>query len=214
MVYDVQATAILPPYPSNGMPIWRNEIPATPIDTDPQFLLPPNQIPFVDPFSSIERAGCTLVRDHYDLECSADNALIKFGCSWFSTLQWVSFSNTEELSLVAECQTLTQDWKNLNPQSLYLVGCAFKRTVGYIFYIKDEYVLLDTRNEIQEIFLPLENPDDALSYVQLMTGLEVVDNFTFDLTLLYLQTNIYSTFVTEDDGIFRMNLYYSKGCSC
>jgi hypothetical protein len=212
--YDPDATPNIPPTGSISMwNIWGNSIPATPVEATPQFVAYP---PPADLASNAQnlflQAGC--IKDQYNIYCPPESQLSRFDCWWiFADTSWIAFPTNQDLSLVAECSTEIDYWEKA-PEDLYIAGCAFQFKVGYIFKIKEEYVLVNTIEQMKEQFIPIESSSAALCYAQMMTGLHAYFDPSFDPTLLYLQESIEGTHVTEPDGSYIMNLYHTRECGC
>jgi hypothetical protein len=212
--YDPNATPAMPPIWSISMwNIWGNSIPATPVEATPQFVAyPPPADLATDAQDLFVQAGC--IEDQYNIYCPPESPLSQFDCWWiFADPSWIAYPTNQDPSLVAECNTEVE-YREKAPEDLFIAGCAFRFKVGYIFKIKEEYVLVNTIEQMKELFIPIESSSAALSYAQMMTGLQAYFNLSFDPTLLYLQESIEGTHVTEVDGSYSMNLYHTRGCGC
>ena len=215
MNYDPQATPRIPPTGSVSMMIWGEAIPATPVAATPQFVLhPPPYLSENDP-NLLAQAGCEISPHTLDATCAPDSPLNQYGCFFLTYPEWIHFKKpAPEVSLVATCYQYIEDPEDAPQGAIHIVGCAFKKIPQYIFQVQGEYVSVDTIQELQELYLPLESAAQALSYAQLRTGLHAYFDLSYDPTLLYLQDTIESTQVTEIAAGYRMNLYHKTGCSC
>jgi hypothetical protein len=212
--YDPNATPDIPPIWSISVSnIWGNSIPATPVEVTPQFIayLPPADLA-TNAQDLFIQAGCIV--DQYNIYCPPESQLSRFDCWWiFADTSWIAYPMNQDLSLVVECSTEI-DYSEKAPEDLYIAGCAFQFKVGYIFKIKEEYVLVNTIEQMKELFVPIESSSTALSYAQMMTGLNAFFDPSFDPTLLYLQESIEGTHVSEVAGSYIMNLYHTRVCGC
>lgn len=212
--YNPKATPDMPPaYSISSWDMWRSIIPATPVAATPQFIAyPPPAELATNAQDLFIQAGC--VSDQYNIACPPESPLSRFDCRRiFTDLSWLAYPAAQDISLVAQCFTKI-DYREKAPDDLYFLGCAFQSKAGYIFKIQEEYVLANTIEQMQELFLPIESASAALSYAQMMTGLRADFTPSFDPTLLYLQASIQGTHVTEVDGSYIMNLYHNHECGC
>jgi hypothetical protein len=115
---------------------------------------------------------------------------------------------------VAICRIETEEHEAAKINGLYLSGCAFKTENHYIFQVDGEYVLVSSLDELKRLFVPVESPEEAVSFAQLVTGLEATYNFTYDPYLMYFHETIEATHVTQAGDVFEMNLFNMEGCSC
>ncbi|MEJ2709872.1 MAG: hypothetical protein P8074_19840 [Anaerolineales bacterium] len=214
MVYDENATPRIPPGISVSMIIWGQTIPATPVASTPQFVLHPTPAGLTtSTHDRLIQAGCHL-DDSIFANCDADSPLTDFDCSSIVNPEWITFNPGQDLALVAACWKLYENMDKIPEDALYVVGCAFRQTVGYIFQNDKQYVLINTPEQMQERFAPIESASEALSYAQMMTGLHAYFDFSFDPSLLYFQESMDGTQVTVADAGYRMNLYHSQVCFC
>ena len=212
--YDPKATPNMPPEWSVSMwNIWAGYIPATPVEATPQFIpYPPPADLAGNAQDLLNQAGCKL--DNHKAYCAQDSPLSRFNChSRVADPSWIAFPTMPDISLVGECGTEI-DYRETAPEDLYIQGCAFRSKAGYIFKIKDEYVLVNTIEQMKALFVPIGSATEALSYAQMMTGLQAYFALSFDDSLLYLQASIEGTHVTEIEGSYFMNLYHTRGCGC
>ena len=213
MAYDANATPNIPPRYSVSWWIWGNAIPATPIESTPQLVSnPPPEVQSNSEALLLE-AGCEK-SSSYDVQCAQDSPLKAFDCFFMTDPREIYFKPTEDFSLVAGCDIWTEDWENPPEGTIYISGCAFKFSQGYIFKTNEKYVLIDTIEKLNDLFLPIDSTTKALSYALMRTGLHAYFDFSYDPILLYLQDSIEGTHIIEDAGGFVMNLYHSQSCGC
>lgn len=213
MVYDPDARLEIPPWGSISMLFWGQAVPVQPIQATPEFISYPDPQLEEDAEGLIEEAGCQ--RDeHGDVECPEESALSGFGCAWMEDPRGVGFGLEPKNPLVAVCQILTEEHEAAKAGGVHLIGCAFKRTIHYIFLEENDYVLVSSADELIEMFAPIDSPEEALSYAQMVTGLEARYGFEYDPTLMYFDESIEGTRVSETESGFEMNLFNLQGCGC
>jgi hypothetical protein len=209
----MNATPNIPPRYSVSWWIWGKAIPATPIEAAPKFISHPPPDLSSNTDDLLLEAGCEKP-SHYDVSCVQDSPLKAFDCFFITDPKQIYSKPEENFSLVAGCVLLTEDWEKPPEGTIYISGCAFKFKKGYIFKSAGEYVLIDTVEELDKLFIPIDSPTEALSYALMRTGLNAKFEFTYDPTLLYLQDTIEGTHITEEGGGYVMNLYHSEVCGC
>jgi hypothetical protein len=214
MHYDDSATLELPPDHSMSMLFWGQGVPVTPVETTPEFIQYPTPAAPPNASDPLSQAGCQVGRFWWDVTCTPDSPLNRFGCAYLGDPQEVAYGLQPMIPLVAICMIETEEWEAAKAGGIYMVGCAFKSTVHYIFKIEDEYVLVSSADELNEMFAPIDSPEEAVSYAQLVTGLEAIYGFSYDPTLMYFHEMIEGTHVTKTDGLFDMNLFNYAECGC
>jgi hypothetical protein len=211
--YNKDAQPFLPPISSVSMPIWGNLLPVNSIGFKPRFVDSPSPRLPGGRQQLLEEADCRF-NFQSDLECTPDSPLNRFGCEWLYDTGDIDFGLDPNYPLVAECFYTPKNSDDPRDQYLFRRGCAFKLDTGYIFKIDDEYVMVNTEHELQEMFAPIENAAEALNYSQLITGLSAIYEFAYDHYLIYFQKTIEGTHVTEEDGSYLINLYHIDYCGC
>jgi hypothetical protein len=106
-------------------------------------------------------------------------------------------------SLVAFCEG------NMNPH----IYENYVYTGVYIFKINGQYVLVKSIAEMQTLFAPIQDADEALSYALLATGL--VAKYDFETQFVaYLQEVVEDTHVIQNNDGFVVYLYHFtwRGC--
>ena len=115
---------------------------------------------------------------------------------------------------MAICKIETEEHEAAKTNGLYLSGCAFRTENRYIFQVDGEYVLVSSLEELKQLFVPIDSPEQAVSYAQLVTGLDATYDFTYDSTLMYFHEILLATHVTQRGDAFEMNLFDFVECSC
>lgn len=210
-IYDQSAVAELPPRITVNMPIWHEELPLLVIDHEPEFV---DSIPPVtpgEPDAVLSRVGCA--RENGAIICAEESPWQVFKCDELITLGINNTGLPPEIHFYAEC-LIAEDEKEGRDSYLYRKGCAFRKNVAYIIGSNNDYRLIRTPLELQEIWQPIETPEEALSYALLMTGLSATYHFEGQPNLLYFKDPIEGTRVTEKDGEYLINLFHYQTCLC
>jgi hypothetical protein len=212
MVYNENATLEIPPAGSNAMLFWGQALPVMPVESTPEFISYPTPQPPSDSGDYLVQEGCRL-NEYGFIACPQDSPLSQFGCDYFHEPQGIDSGLGPNIPLVATCEKETEEWEAAKAGGVYLSGCAFQREIHYIFNNEDDYVLVSSE-ESSKTWLPIDSPAEALSYAQLVTGLEAFYGFTYDPTLMYFAESVEGSHVTQTDGGFEMNLFNFAACSC
>ncbi|MBN1484683.1 MAG: hypothetical protein JXA37_08170 [Chloroflexia bacterium] len=75
-------------------------------------------------------------------------------------------------------------------------------------------VLAESEKVMQDLFAPIESPEEALIYAQLLSGLQSRDTFLYNKDLTYFQAVIQTTQVRETSEGYIVNLFHSEVCGC
>lgn len=213
IVYDANATLEIPPAGSNEMLFWGQALPVMPLETTPEFISYPTPQPPAGSGELLEAAGCQV--DEFGIvTCPADSPLARFGCDFMYYPKELASGLDPQNPLVAECGITTEEWEAARAGGVVLSGCAFKSEIHYVFMVGDEYVLVSSKEALQELIAPIDTPAEALSYARLVTGLRAIHSFSYEPTFMYFQESIAGTHVTKTDGGFEMNLFNFAACSC
>ncbi|MBN1811141.1 MAG: hypothetical protein JXA14_04825 [Anaerolineae bacterium] len=210
----------IPPYNSDAKPdlppdsisysIWGADgIPATPIASKPHFINHPALQVKVDA-TLIEEAGCIARfpnNEQPSLACDDGSPLARFECEVLLTSRFdVGFGLDPAYPLVAMCYY----WSDA--EGLYGAG-TFR--VGHIFEVDDNYVLVNSAAEMQGMFAPIDSPEEALSYTQLLTGLRAGYEFKPRFgKQMFLQEVIQDTHVTDMGHGYFVHPYHSPTLGC
>ena len=195
------------------MPLWGGKLPVKPIDSTPQFTpypTPQGMEHSVDPLIGF---GCEL--DHWGwATCPSDNPLYRFGCDDLVDPRGISYGLDPAIPLVAICKIRTDEHEAAKTNGLYLTGCAFRSENHYIFEFDRQNVLVSNADELKQLFTPIDSPQEAVSYAQLVTGLDAAYSFEYDPTLMYFHESISATHPVQTGDAFEMNLFQSQWCGC
>jgi hypothetical protein len=214
MHYDPAATLEIPPWGSVSMLFWGSQLPVQPYLDTPAFITYSTPQPPPGSGDLLAQAGCQVVDIWGTAECSPDSPLQRFDCTFIVDPGVVGWGLEPDASLVAECQVLTEEHEAAKAGGVHLVGCAFKRTVHYIFKVGDEYTLVSSQDELRQLLVPIDTPAEALSYAQMVTGLDAVAAFSYDPTLMYFHAFIPGTRLDQVGRTFEVCLFHRQGCGC
>lgn len=97
-------------------------------------------------------------------------------------------------------------------------GCMLAEYVHYMVYDGEQYQIIASRNDLKQIFAPIETPEEALSYVLAATDLHV----SYDGVIGHVTPQHYRYFVTEFEDThvvavengYSMNIFESQECGC
>jgi hypothetical protein len=211
--YDPQATPNLPPAHSVDMPIWGQHLPLDVIDHIPRFIAYPTPPARENLAGVLSQAGCAR-QSIWTIECAAGSPLLDFGCAELANPGIDDAGLGSEVQLVALCLNPLDETDLEQAPNFYRHYCAFRRDVAYILKDKDGYRLIKTPAELKTLLVPVDTPEKALTYVEMMTGLTAIYDLEPDSGLLYFQDPIEGTHVTETDGVYTLNLFHFMVCLC
>lgn len=208
-----QATAKIPINRPIGFGIWGNEIPAEPVEGEPQFIhhSPPAGLVPLDS-SLLIQAGCDLSNEYY-ADCSANSTLQAYGCSGIYPAD-LDFEQQTGLALMGLCGRSTDEDILTPGDGIFLRGCAFREKIGYLFQTGSGIVLVNNLEDLRQRFAPIESEAEAISYSQLATGLVARFELEPSPYLVYLQNSIEDTRADSVDSGYRVNLYHQPYCHC
>lgn len=207
--YRVGVYPKLPPSYSVNDGIWPDGIPAKPITVQPWFVEYPN--PTWKPSAAgSNKPGCTedSLSDIF-LHCSDGDLLALFRCDYLGGPGGVGVDLAHPV--VAVCH---RRYKPDDPY-LYQVGCHERDNVSFIAQIDNQYVLVDSESKMKQLFAPIDSSAEALSYVQMRTGL--LPYYSTKVTLentVFFQEVIEGTHVTETEEGYVVFLFQQQSCGC
>jgi hypothetical protein len=209
------ASPRLPPDYSVSRGIWPEGIPAAPIRGEPQFIDHPEPELFSIDEALIEEAKCSRRLSGTYLDCTFTSPLMAFDCHGFRLPVEITSGLEPDYPIVAECLYEPNDTDEANDEYVYRAGCLYADNIGYIFEIDEEYVLVNTAEEMQELFAPIESPEEALAYAQMLTGMQARQDFYLEPEhTVYFTSVLEDTYVTQTDPGYVVHLYHSQVCGC
>jgi hypothetical protein len=211
--YDPDATPQAPPWDPIGFPIWGYSLPLVAFDDAPRFVS--YALPDIrdDIESILNKAGCSFT-GYWDIDCQGSSPIAKFGCESLYRLRRYHLGSAPGYEVLAICSLPPTEEDTLREGGLFRIGCAFRRDAAFVISREGGYELIQTRQQVKDLLLPIDSPEKALDYAQMMTGLSPIYSFHAEPELLYFQDPIEGTRVTESDGIYTINLFHMQGCFC
>lgn len=161
----------------------------------------------------LDQAGCSLVQNQ-SIECSPDSPLADFGCGWIYRSQNDYPGLDPDIHILAACSLSLDDPDEPPSAYLYRAGCAFRSDTAFLLEQDGNYRILRTPEEIKSLLVPIDTPEKALTYAEMMTGLDTVYQFEPDPDLLYFQDQVEGTRVKAENGGYTINLFHFQHCFC
>lgn len=210
-VYDPEAKAVLPPSRTVNMFIWDEHLPLQVLDHTPAFIDTPPLLRSEDLTAALAKAGCA--RDGRSITCAQGSPWLEFGCELYLMPDAGNKGVPPGMLLLAQCLTPEVEGEDRGDY-LFRTGCAFRNNVAYIVEEPDGYRLISTLEELQDLWQPIETPEEALTYAVLMTGLSATHHFTAQPELLYFKDPLEGTRVILEDDHYLINLFHYETCLC
>jgi len=99
-------------------------------------------------------------------------------------------------------------------QYFFRVGGMMNFLVRYVAYIDGQFTLLETEEEFRALFAPLESPEEALGYVQAVTGLWAYYGLRRESLYAYAVREVEDTHVDVLARGYVVHLYYEDVFGC
>jgi hypothetical protein len=99
-------------------------------------------------------------------------------------------------------------------QFIYAGGGLFPTYIRYVIFQDGKFITIKTAGEFQNIYAPIETPDEALSYVLALKSLSAYYDLKKDSTYKYEVDTIEDTFVTSESDGYRLHLYSYQLFGC
>jgi hypothetical protein len=103
---------------------------------------------------------------------------------------------------------------------LYTEGCMAPSLIRYVVYRDGQFQVIGSWLELQEVFAPIESPDEALSFAIALTGYSAYYGLEVEPGLTYFVDTLEDTHVVDTDdgsetpGGYRVHLFYYELCGC
>ncbi len=211
--YDGNATPVLPPGQSVNMPIWGQSLPLRPLRGYPQFIAYPEPVVEEARAAQLAQAGCEQA-GYWDIVCDPASPVAALACEDLLTPTGYYTGLDHDVHVLAICRYSPEDEEEERDAYLYRSGCAFRGDVAYIIEDGGEYLRVDTPEQVRALLVPIEDPDKAMTYVEMMTGLTATFSFEREPDLIYFQDPVEGTRVTEREGVYTLNMFHYQGCLC
>lgn len=177
---------------------------------------PEPQIPPLS-MATFEAAGCA-PGETGSWDCPDANPISVLGCDFLSEPGDLLGALNPEYPL-ARCLYFPIQHQQENPDSLdaprlFNEGCLLPVYVRYVISKEGQFAAIETTEDLQEVYAPIETPDEALSYALAATGLEAKYGLQRQPGFRYFQDTLEDTFVIETADGFELLLYHYQVCGC
>lgn len=98
--------------------------------------------------------------------------------------------------------------------SVYTEGCMGTYYVRYLVEIDGEIIMVDSAEGLQNLFVPIESEDEALSYAIAVTGLTAVNDLNMHPLYKRYTQPLIESHAAFDGEQFTVNLYDTYLCGC
>ena len=164
--------------------------------------------PFVD-------AGCS-GENLYVMECTADSPIRALGCDFLS-INALS-GGLDPSNAVATCSRREVSGEPPNPSFFNMTGCLMPVYQADVISVNGEFRLLSGPDDLQAYFAPVESENEALSYAQLVTGLNAVygREAVQGSSYVFRVDRLEDTHVVKTDEGYLVNLFSGPEplCGC
>lgn len=97
---------------------------------------------------------------------------------------------------------------------LFVKGCSMPRCFGLLVLKDTSFIFLQTLQDVQNFFAPIESVEEALSYAILVTGKYSRYNFLIPVHFRKYVYKIKSTYSIEKNDYFEVGLFDYAVCGC
>jgi hypothetical protein len=99
-------------------------------------------------------------------------------------------------------------------QGIFREGCMLAQWTSYVVFRSGTYSLLSTADEFKAAFAQITTPEEAISYAQAITGLELQFDLKTDLHTSYQQRVLEDSYAkTSGDG-YDVLMFDKQFCGC
>ncbi len=98
--------------------------------------------------------------------------------------------------------------------AVYTERCMGQFAVRYLVYVEDEIRLVDSVEGMAELFAPIDNEDEALSYAMAVTGLSAFYDLDNQWTYKRLVNSLEETYSKYDGEKYTVHLFNTFLCGC
>ncbi len=172
----------------------------------------------VEFISETVKENCT--RTHSTV-CDTYREVLQEKCSSAPTKVCDSFEGPYQIRMEVEDKVLNVDHVTVGSYIYQPEGSYFYRSGGllpvlfrYVIFQDNHFVLIENEDELRKVFVPLERPDEALAYVQAVTGLESLYDLKFDPQYEYFVDVVEDTHVDQVADGYLVYLYRQDVLGC
>jgi hypothetical protein len=164
-----------------------------------------------------EAAGCS-PNEFGSWDCPEDSPISVLGCDSLSEPGELLGALNPNYPLARCLYFPIQDQQEnpdaLNAPRLFNEGCLLPVYVRYVISKEEQFTAIQIFEDLQEVYAPIESPNEALSYALAATGLEAKYGIQRQPGFRYFQESLEDTFVTERGGGYELLLYHYQVCGC
>jgi hypothetical protein len=164
--------------------------------------------PFVD-------AGCS-GENLYVMECATDSPLRELGCDFLRAT--MLSGGLDPAYPVAICVRRESSGEPPDPSFFKMTGCLMPLYQAVVIAVDGEFRLVSDPDDYPAYFEPIESEDEALSYAQLVTGLDAVfgREAVQESSYIYRVDQLEDTHVVKTDDGYVVNLFSGAEplCGC
>jgi hypothetical protein len=158
------------------------------------------------------QAGCENVYEGI-YNCAEDHPLFKFGCQVMYIPDPMIGGLQPSYPLV-ECQHRVPFEQEATEKFLWDNGCAATQAVTYVIQQGDTFRALQSLEDMQAVFAPIDSPEEALSYAITATGFYSLYDQKVNNQMRYATSSLEDTHVDETSDGYIVNLYTQRICGC
>lgn len=170
-------------------------------------------------FDEFRNAGCPAGTS--DQPCGANSSLSDFGCNdilipsnLMGGLEPAYPIAICQIDLFAGAQTPNIESEIEQGEYIYHLGGLSRSYIRYVFFQNGEYRLLKTKDEFQNIYAPIESPEEALSYVLAVTRYSAYYGLEYDPSMEYEVRTLEDTHVISESDGYILHLYFYQFYGC
>lgn len=101
-----------------------------------------------------------------------------------------------------------------NGQFVYYTGGLFGSYIRYIIFQNGEFALLKTEADLQNVFAPIESPEEALSFVLAARNLSAYYGLQYDPAYKYEVDTIEDTYAARNTDGYLVHLFHDQAFGC
>ena len=212
--YDPSTEPVLPVFDSVCMSIWHGmTLPLRSIGGEPTFVVRPTPEAVFSTEKNLIMLGC-MEGTHLDLYCRVSSALLDYDCETLYKVPGVYADTGPVQGLIALCGSSPASRDDPRDSYLYRTGAAFMQDIAYFFLVDNSLRLIRTPDELRNLFAPIQSPDEAVNYAQLMTGLVAAYQLVPEPEYIYFYDPVDATRAETTSEGYRVFLFHYPGCGC
>ncbi len=137
---------------------------------------------------------------------------IEFPVDWIYPLD-NSYGGLYPKLPMAQAGNMSFDYDTVIP-AVYTEGCMGTYYVRYLVEVDGEMRLIDSAAGVQQLYAPIENEDEALSYAVAVTGLTPLNDLNLHPLYKRYSRPLVESHSTFNGEQFTINLYDTYLCGC